>query len=160
MSTTTPPPQRLESPLWFLHNLATVLVDGSQTQDRFSLVEVTGAPGDMPPLHVHDDEDETFYVLEGELELHVAERAPITLAAGQAACAPRGLAHVYRVTSPDQARWIVACTGTGFARLVREIGAPAPAPRLPVDPKFDPQHVAAAAARHGIRILAPPGTLP
>ncbi len=160
MSTTATPPQRLEQPLCFLHNLATVLVDDSQTDGRFSLVELNGAPGDMPPLHVHDDEDETFYVLEGELELHIAERAPVTLAPGQAAYAPRGLAHVYRVTSPNQARWLVTCTGTGFARLIREIGVPVSAATLPVNPKFDPQHVAETAVRHGITILAPPGTLP
>ena len=161
MSTITPQTKpRLGEPLWFLHNLSRVLVDGDQSQGRFSLVEMTGASGDMPPLHIHHGEDETFYVLEGQLEVHVAGREPTVVGPGRACIAPRGIPHAYKVTSAGPTRWLVAMTGTSFARLVRDASVPAETATLPVDPEFDPQEIDAISARHGIELLGPPGTLP
>jgi quercetin dioxygenase-like cupin family protein len=157
---TSPPRSASAEPLWFLHNLAFVHVSGAITGDRFSLVEIHGEPGDMPPLHVHDDEDETFFVLEGSLELHIAGRDPVVVQPGEAAFAPRGVAHVYRVISSTPARWLVALPGSGFAAFVCEVSVPAPSPVLPPSADLDPVQIAACAARHGIEILAPPGTLP
>jgi quercetin dioxygenase-like cupin family protein len=48
--------------------------------------------------------DETFYVLEGELTLFVAGEQ-IVLGPGQAALAPRGVPHAYRVESEGPAGW-------------------------------------------------------
>src|SRR5438874_678908 len=55
--------EAMSTSLWFLNNLVTVHVN----EPTLSIVELTGAAGDTPPLHVHTDEDETFYVLEGEV---------------------------------------------------------------------------------------------
>lgn len=159
-TTTATKDERRGEPLWFLHNLSRILIDGEASEDRFSLVDMTGAPGDMPPLHVHHEEDETFYVIDGELELHIAGREPVAVVPGGAAFAPRGVPHAYRVSSPDPTHWLVACTGTSFARLVRDISVPATTSTLPVDPQFGPEEIAVISARHGIEILGPPGTLP
>jgi quercetin dioxygenase-like cupin family protein len=153
---TTP---QLGEPLWFLHNLSRILDNGEQSEGRFSLVEMTGASGDMPPLHVHYEEDETFYVLDGQLELHIAGRQPVTVTPGRACTAPRGIPHAYKVTSGGPARWLVAMTGTSFARLVRDASVPAKAATLPVDPQFDPAEIEAISKSHGIELLGPPGTL-
>ena len=142
--------------LWFLNNVAQVHVNAS----ALSIVELSGAPGDTPPLHVHIDEDETFYVLEGELTVHVAGAPALVLRAGDAAFAPRGVPHVYVVTSETPARWIGTTTGGQFASFVAELSTPAAAPGLPEAPGIDPAHVAAVAARHGIELLGPPGMLP
>jgi len=75
-------------PLWFIDNLARVLADGETTAGALDLVEVAARGGDMPPLHVHHDADETFYVLEGEVSLHLPGRS-VTLGAGESFFAPR-----------------------------------------------------------------------
>jgi hypothetical protein len=50
---------------------------------------------------------------------------------------------------------------SGFDRLVDEIGEPAAADDLPPEGRVhDPERVAAAAARQGVEILGPPGTMP
>ncbi len=67
----------------------------------------------MPPLHIHDREEETFYVVEGQLTLFVAAEE-IVLTAGQAVVAPRGVMHVYRVDSEHR-----PLAGDGFARRLR-----------------------------------------
>ena len=145
---------------WFIDNLARIHVDGESSGGELALVELVGREGDMPPLHVHRVEDETFYVLEGRMSLHVGGREPIGLVAGQSALAPRGVPHAYRVES-ETARWLVATTPAGFDSFVREVGEPAPVDELP--PPGRPHDLAAleaASARHGIELLGPPGTLP
>lgn len=142
--------------LWFLHNLAQVHVNAP----ALSIVELSGAPGDTPPLHIHTDEDEAFHVLEGELTVHIGDAAALVLRAGDVALAPRGVPHVYIVTSDAPARWIGTTTGGQLASFVAELATPAAAPRLPEAPDIDPARVAAVAARHGIELLGPPGMLP
>ena len=113
----------------------------------------------MPPLHVHRHDDETFYVLEGEVTLFVAGEQTV-LDAGQAALAPRDVPHAYRVES-EEARWLVIATPAGFDAFVREVAEPAPAEELPPAGRpFDPAVLGRAAAKAGIEILGAPGTLP
>ena len=104
--------QRTAAPLWFIQNLAYVHIDGDQSGGAYSLSEVWGPKGDMPPLHVHHRDDEAFYVLDGELRLFIGDQQTV-VRAGQAALAPKGIPHVYRVES-DGARWLVVTSPAGF----------------------------------------------
>jgi quercetin dioxygenase-like cupin family protein len=146
-------------PLWFIHNLAHVHVDAQTSDGRFALVEMRGRRGDMPPLHVHRNDDETFYVIEGEMSLFVGgERR--SLGAGQAALAPRGVPHAYRVES-EEARYLVVNSPAGFDSFLREAAVPAPGEELPpADRPVDAEALARAAAKVGVEILGPPGALP
>jgi quercetin dioxygenase-like cupin family protein len=149
----------MPEPLWFIDTVALIHVGGDETDGRYALVESLAPEGDMPPLHVHRREDEVFHVLDGELTLHLPGRR-VELAAGDSFRAPRGVPHTYRVES-ESARWLVFCEPAGFDALVLETAEPARAAGLP--PRGRPQDVqalGAAAARHGIELLGPPGTLP
>lgn len=146
-------------PLWFADSLVYVHVDGERSGGAYSLSETLAAHGNMPPLHVHRRNDETFYVLEGDVRLFVGN-CEVSLVAGQAAFAPRGVPHTYRVES-DRARWLVINSPAGFEGFVRATSDPAPRPELPPsDRQTDPAAFAAAAAEQGIDILGPPGMLP
>jgi quercetin dioxygenase-like cupin family protein len=146
-------------PLWFVDTLVYIHVDGERSGGAYSLSETWGARGNMPPLHVHRRNDETFYVLEGDLRLFLGDRE-ILLTAGQAALAPRGLPHTYRVES-ERARWLVINSPAGFEQFLRAAGEPALRAELP--PAGRPSNtaeLATAAAAQGIDILGPPGALP
>jgi mannose-6-phosphate isomerase-like protein (cupin superfamily) len=146
-------------PLWFIDNLVHVLIDGDASGGRLALAEERGRRGEMPPLHVHHRDDEAFYVLDGELSLFVAGEQ-LSLGSGQAAFAPRGVPHSYRVES-EEARWLVITTPAGFESFVREVAEPAPGDELPPAGRpHDPAALAEAAANVGIEILGPPGALP
>ena len=122
-------------------------------------MEIEGRAGDMPPLHVHRDHDELFYVLEGELSLHLPGRS-VALCEGESFLAPRGVPHVYRVES-ERARWLGASTPAGFADFVREASEPAESAELPPPGReHDVARIGEVAARYGIELLAPPGALP
>ena len=146
-------------PLWFIDGLAHVHVSGAETDGRYAVLEILVPEGDMPPLHVHHEEDEVFHVLEGEVTLFLPG-TEMPLAAGDTFRAPRGIPHTYRVESPS-ARWLVFCAPARFDGFVRAVSEPAPAEELPPPGRpFDPEQFAVTAAEHGIELLGPPGTLP
>jgi mannose-6-phosphate isomerase-like protein (cupin superfamily) len=143
--------------IWFIANLVDVLVDGPD----HDLVRVYAAPGDMPPLHVHEHDDEGFYVLEGELTVWAGDAEPVVLGPGEFFNAPHGVPHTYRATSTEPAVSLVTSAPSGFAAFVREAGVPAERHELPVlDGPPDAERLARIAAAHGITLLGPPGMLP
>jgi quercetin dioxygenase-like cupin family protein len=132
---------------------------GDGTPGGYGVVELAGAPGDAPPLHLHRHDDEGFYVLDGAFRLYAGQRA-IDLRPGQFARIARGTPHAYCVVSETPARWLAISNG-GFEHFVEEVSIPAQAPTIPDDPYLPPaEQLAEIALRHGIELLGPPGTLP
>lgn len=99
------------------------------------------------------------YVIAGEVSLFVGAEHMV-LGSSQAALAPRDVPHTYRVES-DEARWLVIATPAGFDGFVGSVADVAPAEELPPAGRpVDPAAMGEAAARFGIELLGPPGTLP
>jgi len=80
---------------------------GFQTGNTFGLIEIYWGPGDVAGPHVHHLEDEGFFVLEGELTMHVAGTGQIPARAGEFVWAPRGIPHYYSVSGEKGARVLV-----------------------------------------------------
>ena len=89
-----------------------VLVAPAQTNNSFALLEMTLPHGAEPPRHVHTREDETFYVLEGEVCFRVGDEV-VTARAGQAVFGPRQVPHQFSILSP-QARILTLLTPGQF----------------------------------------------
>jgi quercetin dioxygenase-like cupin family protein len=66
----------LDNSLWSLKATA------EQTGGRFSLIEEVAPRDEGTPLHGHQEDDETFYVLEGELTFYLDSDQPIPAPAG------------------------------------------------------------------------------
>ncbi len=134
----------------FLGSRARLLATGEDTGGAFGLVDMVDVPaGHMPPLHVHHNEDEGFYVLAGRVSLYLPDRR-IDAQPGDFVLAPRGVPHAYRVGDAP-ARWLVTSTPAGFERFVAAVAQ--------LD-ELDPETLTAIAAEHDIEILGPPGMLP
>jgi quercetin dioxygenase-like cupin family protein len=145
--------------LWFLNTLHTVRVRHDEGEDGISVMESLASHGDSPPLHVHQTEDETFHVLEGELRVRAGD-TEVRIGAGETILAPKGVPHTYRVESPERARWLVITRRGDFERFVRALSRPAERPELPT-PHGPPtpeqaDALAAAAREHGIELVGPP----
>src|SRR3954447_52852 len=69
---------------------------GEETGGIFSLLEASEPPGFGPPLHIHHDAAEAFYVLEGEYTIFVDERE-FLCSAGSFVYIPAGKVHGFRV---------------------------------------------------------------
>src|SRR3954451_6656352 len=93
--------------LWFLGTLATIRVPGEAVGGRFALIEFLFPHLASPPLHTHP-QDESYFVLEGELTLEAGERR-VKLGPGGAAVVPASVGHTFRVDS-DTARVLVLST--------------------------------------------------
>src|SRR5215210_1287927 len=149
MSVQSVEPARSRPYLSFLGNRVRIVAGGEPTAP-VGLVEMTAMPpGDMPPLHVHHDEDEGFYVLDGEITLYMPGDQ-VTLRPGDFRLSPRGVPHTYRV-GDTPARVLVTSLPGGFERFVEDVAALK-------DPT--PETLTAVAATHDIEILGPPGMLP
>jgi quercetin dioxygenase-like cupin family protein len=139
---------------WWFGSLAEIKVTAQDTGGLLSIVEMTEAPGAEAPLHVHYREDESFWILEGELTIHVGDQV-IEAGAGDFAFGPRGIPHSYKV-GPDGCRMLFILTPGGFENLVREMSVPAGSRTLPPpsDEEPDWEHVAAVAKANDCELLA------
>src|SRR5215468_7575500 len=116
--------------VWFLDNHMTIKATASSTGGAFGLLESFIAPGFSPPLHVHHREDESFYVLEGELTMRCGERT-FTAAAGAFVFLPRGVPHTFVVEGDMPARMLTLLTPGGGEGVFIEGGRRAEGDGLP-----------------------------
>jgi quercetin dioxygenase-like cupin family protein len=91
-----------------------VRLRGEETKGRLAVME-NGVAGDFagPPLHVHPDFDETFYVLEGELVFQLGDER-LSAPSGTLVFAPGETPHTYANHSGKEARILLLCTPAGF----------------------------------------------
>lgn len=141
--------------LWFGGGLLTLKVTSEQSGGALFLLEDIAQRGKTTPLHLHPDEDETFYVLEGELLVHI-DGEEHTAGPGAVAFIPRGTPHAFLVTS-EQARWLAFVTpGISIEAFMRDAGDPAPR-RVAPPPEIDIARIKAAGERTGaMEVLGPP----
>src|SRR5207244_3691360 len=78
-------------------------------------------PGGGPPLHVHSREDEAFFILEGELAVHVDGR-DITATSGTWVTLARRSLHTFRNAGTTTARMLIVVTPSGLERYFAEVG--------------------------------------
>lgn len=142
---------------WAFGCLATVKASAATTAGRVAVVEHVAAQGAGSPLHVHHNEDEWFYVTEGELTFWIGGQT-IPAPAGAFVFGPRDIPHTFLVRSP-QARFLLVTDPGGFENFMRELSQPALTltPPPPPDAPPDMAAIVATAARYGIEILGPPG---
>ena len=139
---------------WFLDTRMNVKAGGAQTGGAFTFLEWSAPAGFGPPLHLHERDDEAFYLLEGELSLDCGDKH-FTAGPGDFLFLPRGIPHTFLVTKgPVHGLQITA--PAGFEDFIAEAGRPAQGPGLPDHTEPDMPRLLAATQRYGSQILGPP----
>ena len=106
--------------------------------------------GSSAPLHVHDDLDDTWYVLEGEMVVRCGDEVSVA-GAGHWLSMPRGVPHTFRVVGDRPARILLVHDNATFRDLIRDVGVPAQTRVLPDQPIFpSPDELARVAAGHDL----------
>lgn len=123
---------------------------GHQTSGAFSLVEETLLDSDGPPLHVHENEEETFYVLDGR-GLFVVGETQRELQRGDLVVVPRGVPHTLAPQGAEPLRMLVLVSPAGLERFFVEVEQ-----RERAGIELDEDGVVALAAEYGTRIVGPP----
>lgn len=105
-------------------------VRDEQTGGRMTVIENEIAPGDGPPAHTHEAEDETWVILEGEVRFLLGdtlEDAP----AGTFVFVPRGVAHAFQNVGTTPARMIIGFTPSGMEHFFDRFAALEPGSDIP-----------------------------
>ena len=110
--------------------------------------------GFSPPLHVHHDEHEAFYVLEGELEIACGSER-YSAAAGAFAFLPSGIAHTFRVVGATRASSRSPCRAASRASSAAS-GGPRKGPGMPPPSAVDIDALRQVAARFNTEFVGPP----
>jgi uncharacterized cupin superfamily protein len=139
---------------WFFNALMTTKAAMSETAGAYSLTEHLVTAASNPPMHVQLDEDEAFYVLEGEIEFEVDGQVALA-PAGTFAFVARGAAHTFRVLT-DTARMLVICSGKAADNLedfFLGMGTPATERVLPAPGAPDVDRLQELCERTGIALV-------
>lgn len=142
---------------WFMNGHITIHLSKATNADGITIVEHLLPAGFGPPFHVHRNEDETFYVLDGEFRFKQGETIRHARA-GDVAYLPKGVPHGFRVLSASGGRCLTITRG-GFEDMLRSASSPATAVVLPeqVEPTPEMQaRLAMLCAENGIDFLGPP----
>lgn len=140
--------------LWFFGTLVTFKATAEQTGGRFTLLEQLASGGTASPLHSQPEDDESFYILEGELTFYLEDGQPIRASADSFVHIPRGTVHAFQVDS--QTARLLNFTTPQHERFMRAAGEPAPERVLPPQGAPDMERVMAAAQDYRVEILGPP----
>ncbi len=141
--------------LWFYGGgLHIWKVTAADSGGAFLLFEDVMSRGKTTPLHTHAQVDETLYMLEGEILIHI-DGQERRLESGGVAMAPRGVPHAFLVTS-ETARILFLETPGSSEAFYRGASEPATTD-LEIAAPVDFTRVRASAERNGgIEILGPP----
>jgi mannose-6-phosphate isomerase-like protein (cupin superfamily) len=122
-----------------------VRVSGKTSAGAFTLFEEVPPMVDTP-LHVHEREDELFYVLEGEHVFQVGEEE-FRAGPGGLVLAPRGLPHAQRRVVAGEGRLLVLTTPGGLDGFFRELAT------AHAQETLGPEAYAGASQKYGITWL-------
>jgi quercetin dioxygenase-like cupin family protein len=128
---------------WAVGTKATVKAPG--------VLEFENPAGWEIPLHVHDDEDEVHYYLEGSVTVTVGDET-LKGTAGSTAFLPRGVPHALKFDDPARWLWFSNVDRTGLAR---EIGVSTTQPE-PSEDQIDMERIMAIFEKHGMRFIEEP----
>jgi quercetin dioxygenase-like cupin family protein len=125
-----------------------VKLDRKATNGAYSVLEMTDAPGNGPPRHVHSAEDEIFHVLQGRVRFW---RGSETFVAGPGAVVymPRNVPHTFKNVGKTESRVLILITPGRLQGFFEEAAA-----RNIVMPR-DAAAFAGLAERYGIKVLGP-----
>jgi mannose-6-phosphate isomerase-like protein (cupin superfamily) len=139
---------------WFLGTRMTVKATAETTGGTFGLIDVRLAAGFSPPMHIHHQEDESFWVLEGKFTF-VCDGQTFQAGPGSFVFLPHDLPHTFRVEE-GPGRLLELVQPGGHEHFYVEGGRPATDDTIP---EFDPrdlERVAALYSKYRLEDAGPP----
>ena len=126
----------------------TIKASGEDTGGAYALIEMFLPPGSGPPPHLHEREEESFYILEGTLLFQVGDET-LTAEAGTFVKTPRGISHAFKNMGTIPARVLLLVIPAGLENFFEEVGQPLGETPSPLDP----EKVKRTAPKYGVTIM-------
>jgi quercetin dioxygenase-like cupin family protein len=146
--------------LWAMGSLMEVKLGPTDSDAGFGVMVVTAPSGIATPLHVHRNEAEAFYVLQGSVTYEGGGEL-FQLEQGDLIYLPVNVPHRFRTTGDEPTKFLALMAPAGLSGLYSEVGTPALERRIP-DPPLDADVAAevalwaTVAPRYGLELLGPP----
>ncbi len=132
------------------------LATGDETNGKYAMWEALVPPGGGPPPHVHQREEESFYVLDGEITFQIGEHKHVARA-GTFANMPVGTPHSFKNETGEPARMIISVAPAGLEQMFFEVGVALPEGSTTALPptKDEIVKLLQIAPRYGVEIRVP-----
>ena len=143
---------RKRKPLSVVGEGITIKVSSSDTNGAFTIFEDVTPPLGGPPLHVHDVQDEWWYILEGELVFEV-DGKEFHAGPGDSVFAPHGSRHAFMNPGRSPARSLITVVPGGLDLFFEDVSVAAP---TAAEAAANPQLLAELFRKHGMEMLGPP----
>jgi len=139
---------------WYDGGLMTMKARPADTGGSVSVIDVVVPKGKATPLHSHPEAEETFFVVSGELVVHV-DGVDHRMSTGATSTIRRGTPHAFAVASPEAHLLVIFSPGGGEQFFI-DAGQPAEARELPPEIERDMARLQQSAADNGVVLLGPP----
>jgi quercetin dioxygenase-like cupin family protein len=113
-----------------------ILISGEQTNGNYAVIEMIVPPNGGPPPHSHEDTQEMFYVLEGEVEFKTESGKQTVGKDGFVNIPFGGAIHCFKNKSGEFARLLCTVVPSGLENLFLEIGQPVAPGEFPEIPEM------------------------
>ena len=134
--------------VWFADEILTFKVDRDQSE-TVGIFEDEVPPQTGAPAHLHRNQDETHYVLEGQFEFVLGERK-VNADAGSVVYVPRTTMHAFTNTGTKKGKLLFIETPAGpLEQFLVEFGEPVSDPSSPPEGELDLDKLQAIAQRTG-----------
>ena len=139
-------------------DIYTFLATTAETDGTYFMLEGAVPPGAGPPPHIHHDQAETFYIVEGRLEVMVDGEVH-EAKAGDFLHVSKGSPHSFINRSQAPAKLVATFVPAGNAEKFFREAMEETQDRNATPPQLDDamiRRMIAAAERNGVEILPPP----
>ena len=140
---------------WFLGGLYEVLLSSDDTNGKTTIMQFTIPEGAGPPPHIHNC-DEEVYVVDGTAKYNIGGEL-LDVAAGSIVHLPAGTTETF--VPQGTFKMLATYSPGGIEKFFAEVGEKAQRREVPPPPSEPPdfEKIAAAGAKHGLELQAPPG---
>jgi quercetin dioxygenase-like cupin family protein len=121
---------------------------GEQSDGAMTVLETEAPPGEGPPLHVHDGQDEWLYVLGGDMRFRLADHV-VSAPAGSFAFIPRGVPHCWQNVGSTPSLMLAVIAPSGLERFFERYAELPEADR-------SPESFRALGQEAGMTVIGPP----
>ena len=134
-----------------------IIVTGQQTDNSLAVIEMNVPPNSGPIPHEHPSFRESFYVLEGEVELKTKAQCYLAKKGAIVTIPKDGPVHSFKNTGNTMAKLLCIVTPAGLDDFFREIGKPLVFGEIATDPvtNADKEKMKEAAVRYGQKLYPP-----
>ena len=139
-----------------LQERMTFKVMSADTNGLYTLFVNSAEPGGGSPPHIHHQEDEAFFILEGNYEFLLGDKT-LELGPGSFLFAPRGIPHASKNVGTTMSRMLVIVSPAGLENCFIEMGQPITGTSAPATPDGPPdiEKLVAITQKYGVELLTP-----